>query len=99
MKNRLDINPIVLQIPVGDAENFNGVIDLLTLKVLSKIFLVKFKKIMWIDEMGDRISIEDLKEGTPLYEKAIKEREKMIETVATFDDRIAVKNFFDLLIF
>jgi len=40
--------------------------------------------------MGENVIAEDLAESDPLYAKAIKEREQLIDAVALFDDSIAV---------
>lgn len=31
--SRLNIDPLVLQIPIGDSDSFKGVVDLITMKV------------------------------------------------------------------
>lgn len=33
MKRRLNITPLIVQIPIGEADNFRGVIDIIHLKV------------------------------------------------------------------
>lgn len=34
IQNRLNIDPLVLQIPIGDSDEFKGVVDLLNMKVI-----------------------------------------------------------------
>jgi elongation factor G len=82
MKAVLRANPCVIQIPIGAEENFKGVID-----------LVKMKAIIWHDEtMGAEYSIEEI--PADLLEEAKEWRDKMLETVAEFDDVLMAK-FFD----
>ncbi len=72
--DRLKANPVVIQIPVGAAETFKGVID-----------LVKMKAVIWRDEtLGAEFDVVDI--PADLLDKANEYREKMIEAVSEFDD-------------
>jgi len=76
MRERLSIVPLVMAIPVGTEELFQGIIDILNMKVL-----------VWEDEtFGATFSSSDISED--LRETAEAYREKLIETVAEFDDSI-----------
>jgi len=76
MRDRLGITPLVMSLPVGAEESFQGIIDLLNMKVLT-----------WEDEtLGATFSISDISED--LKEMAEEYREKLIETVAELDDEI-----------
>ncbi len=76
MQARLGANPLLMQIPVGREESFQGVIDLLSMKQL-----------MWEDEtLGATFTVTDVPED--LKDTAAKHREKMVETVAEYDDQI-----------
>lgn len=76
MRERLSIVPLVMAIPVGTEESFQGIIDILNMKVL-----------VWEDEtFGATFSSSDISED--LRETAEAYREKLIETVAEFDDSI-----------
>ena len=76
MRKRLSIVPLVMAIPVGTEESFQGIIDILNMKVL-----------VWEDEtFGATFSSSDISED--LRETAEAYREKLIETVAEFDDSI-----------
>lgn len=44
MKDRLHIKPFIMQIPVGEIDYFNSVIDLLTLQ-----------EIVWLDKYGSEV--------------------------------------------
>ncbi|MCL2596649.1 MAG: elongation factor G [Paludibacter sp.] len=81
IKKILKANPCPIQIPIGDEENFKGVVDLITMKA-----------ILWHDEtLGAEYSIEEI--PADLLEEAQHWRQKMLETVAEFDD-ILMENFF-----
>jgi len=74
MEKILAVNPLVLQIPCGSEEKFAGVIDLLTMKQV----------IFHGDTMGETYSMEDINADD--IEKAEEYREKLLETLAEFDD-------------
>ncbi|MDP4270007.1 MAG: elongation factor G [Bacteroidota bacterium] len=82
LKDMLGANPCPIQIPIGVEETFKGVVD-----------LIKMKAIIWNDEtMGADYSVEEI----PAAELAEAQewREKMLETVAEFDETLMEK-FFD----
>ena len=83
MKDVLGANPCPVVIPIGAEENFKGVVD-----------LIKMKAILWHDEtMGADYSIEDI--PADLQAEAEEWRDKMLETVAEFDDDLMTKYFDD----
>ena len=76
MKAKLHANPLVLQLPVGAEDDFNGVID-----------LIEMRTIVWDDEtLGASYQIEDIPES--MIEKARQYRDLVVETVAEQDDDI-----------
>ena len=76
MRDRLGTNPLVMQIPVGSEESFQGVIDLLDMKQL-----------IWEEEtLGATFTVADICED--LRDTAHEHRDRLVETVAEFDDRI-----------
>ena len=76
MRDRLGANPLIMQIPAGMEESFQGVIDLLSMKQL-----------IWDEEtLGATFRATDIPEG--LVETAFKHREKLVESVAEVDDQI-----------
>ncbi len=76
MKSKLNANPLLLQLPVGEGEDFSGVIDLL-----------ERKHIEWDDDaMGSRFTVADL--PPELAETAESHREVLIESLAEVDDEI-----------
>ena len=79
----LGATPCPIQIPVGAEETFKGVVD-----------LVKMKAILWHDEtMGAESEVADI--PADLQAEAEEWRDKMLETVAEFDDVLMEKYFSD----
>ncbi len=79
----LGATPCPIQIPVGVEETFKGVVD-----------LVKMKAILWHDEtMGAEYEVADI--PADLLSEAQEYRDKMLETVAEFDDALMEKYFSD----
>ncbi|MBQ9190100.1 MAG: elongation factor G [Bacteroidaceae bacterium] len=82
MKDVLGANPVPIVIPIGAEESFKGVVD-----------LIKMKAILWHDEtMGAEYSVEDIPAN--LVDEAQEWRDKMLETVAEYDEKLMEK-FFD----
>jgi elongation factor G len=76
MRHRLGANPLIMEIPIGKEESFQGVINLLTMKVL-----------IWEEEtLGATFSESNIPEA--LKDSAIEYRERLVETVAEFDDDV-----------
>ncbi len=76
MKEKLNANPLIMQLPVGIEENFVGIID-----------LIKMKQTIWDDDtVGATYSTEDI--SSEYIDKANEYREKLIETIAEVDDEI-----------
>ncbi len=83
LKDMLGANPCPIQIPIGVEETFKGVVD-----------LIKMKAIIWNDEtMGADYSIEEIPAAE--LEEAQEWRDKMLETVAEFDETLMEKFFED----
>jgi len=77
--SKLGATPLVLQIPIGDGEDFKGIVD-----------LIKNRAIIWHDEdKGKNFDIIDIPDE--LKNKVIDERQKMIETAVTQDERLFEK--------
>ena len=76
MKEKLNANPLIMQLPVGIEENFAGIIDLITMK-----------QTIWNDDtLGATYTTEDI--SGDYLDKANEYREKLIETIAEVDDEI-----------
>ncbi len=83
IKEVLGATPCPIQIPVGAEETFKGVVD-----------LVKMKAILWHDEtMGAEYVEEEIPAN--LVDEAAEWRDKMLETIAEFDDVLMEKYFSD----
>eukprot|EP01041_Mallomonas_annulata_P000195 gene195-350_t len=78
IRNKLGINPIAVQFPIGSEDNFRGVID-----------LISFKKIEWAPSSSRApsspiLSAVDISD--PLYDEASLARTGMIENLAELDE-------------
>ena len=83
IKTILGATPCPIQIPIGAEETFKGVVD-----------LIKMKAIVWHDEtMGSEYEVTDI--PADLQAEAEEWRDKMLETVAEFDDTLMEKYFSD----
>ena len=82
MHDVLGAKPVPVVIPIGAEEKFKGVVD-----------LIKMQAILWHDEtLGAEYEVEDI--PADLMDEAQEWREKMLESVAEFDDALMEK-FFD----
>jgi len=76
MKSRLKANPIPIQVPIGAAETFKGVVD-----------LVKMKEIIWNEEdNGITFEYQDIR--AELKDECQKWRENMLETAAEANEEL-----------
>ena len=79
MRKRFSSIPVPIQIPAGSEDNFRGVIDLINQKLLT-----------WDDSLqGLEFTSQEIPEE--FAEVVRKNREKMIETLAEYDDELADK--------
>ena len=82
IQEKLNVRPLLLQLPIGSEENFHGVIDLLTERAL----------LFAEDDLGKTYEEHDI---PPEYmEQASQLREQLIEAAADFDDDI-LNDFLD----
>ena len=80
IKNRLKTVPLPIQLNIGSAETFRGIIDLLTMKAE-----------IYKDEMGQQFEIADIPEE---YKKeAQKLHDEMIEKIVETDDALLERYF------
>jgi len=79
IRDRLKGNPLVIQLPIGAEENFEGVVD-----------LVKMKEIVWDAdaEMGSAYHEQDIR--AELQDQAEEYREKLIEGISEVDGNEAL---------
>ncbi len=77
---RLKTKPLAIQLPIGAADTFSGIIDLLTMKAE-----------IYKDDMGTQIEITDIPEE--LKAQAQEMHDKMVETIVETDDALLEKYF------
>lgn len=78
IKTRLGANPVPIQLPVGSEDKYTGIIDLITEKA-----------IIYADDLGTQSSSNDV--PADLKELVSEYREKMLESLAEFDDDLMTK--------
>ena len=80
VKEKLLVNPIAIQIPIGEEDTYSGVID-----------LISMKKLIWENRSSRAPSppmISSVGKDDPLYNKATLARFRMIENMAEIDDQL-----------
>src|SRR6188472_772228 len=78
IRDRLGVNAVPLQVPIGAEDQFRGVVDLINMKAIT-----------YGNDLGDQIEVGDVPADVqPLADEW---REKMIEALADLDDDIAHK--------
>ncbi len=82
MKAKLGANAIPLQVPIGNEHNFMGVVDLVTNQA-----------IVW-NEHDQGMTFKEIEIPADLVEIAAEYRQKLVEEVAAYDDKLLEK-FFD----
>ncbi len=75
---RLGVNPMPIQLPIGREDSFRGVIDLFSMKAF-----------VFGDDLGSKPIIEDI--PADLLASAETAREQMIERIAETDDELTLK--------
>ncbi|QFU93989.1 elongation factor G [Amycolatopsis sp. YIM 10] len=82
IEDRLGARPLVIQLPIGAENDFEGVID-----------LVRMKALTWRGEVkkGEDYAVEDI--PAALADKAAEYREKLVEAIAETDDALMEKFF------
>ncbi|MCH8549964.1 MAG: elongation factor G [Balneolaceae bacterium] len=80
MKKRLNATPVPLQIPIGNEENFRGVVD-----------LIQMKGIVWDKDASMGSDYETVDIPAEYQEKAEEFRKIMIESIADHDEELMEK--------
>ncbi|MBB3116656.1 elongation factor G [Corynebacterium bovis] len=80
--NRLGAKPLVMQLPIGTEDNFDGVVDLLNMQAITWPGTV---------EIGAEPTIEEIPDD--LKDKAAEYREKLVEAVAESDEELMERYF------
>ena len=80
MRDKLDAEPLIMQIPIGHGKEFVGVVD-----------LVEMKKLTWNASNGVAVTVDALSSTSDpdLFEEAVHYRTKLIEQLADLDETIA----------
>jgi len=75
IRERLNANPIAVQLPIGSEENFAGIID-----------LINEKAEYYLDDLGKEIKESEIPED--MRQLVEEYREKLLEAVAEYDDAL-----------
>lgn len=78
IKDRLGVNAVPVQIPIGSEDQFRGVVD-----------LFEMKAIVYHDDLGVKWEVTEIPEE--LKDKAKEYRNKLIETIVELDDELLMK--------
>ncbi|MDS0132406.1 MULTISPECIES: elongation factor G [unclassified Amycolatopsis] len=80
IEERLGVQPLAIQLPIGAENDFEGVVD-----------LVRMKALVWRGEVqkGEDYTVEEI--PADLADRAAEYREKLVETVAETDDALMEK--------
>lgn len=76
--DRLAVNPLLIQLPIGREDTFKGVVDLFTMKAL-----------VFTDQLGANPAVEEI--PADLVAAAQKAREEMVDRIAQTDDDLTMK--------
>ena len=80
IKARLNTNPLPIQMPIGEADTFSGIIDLLTMQAE-----------IYKDDMGTQIEVTDI--PAELKDKAQQLHDELIEKIVETDDALLERYF------
>ena len=80
IEHRLKTVPLAIQMPIGEADTFRGIIDLLTMKAE-----------LYKDDMGTQIEIIDI--PAEFKDKAQKMHDEMVEKIVETDDALLERYF------
>jgi elongation factor G len=83
VKQMLGSNAIPLQLPIGAEDDFKGVVD-----------LINFRGMIW-NEADKGMTYEVVDIPADMMDEALEWREKLLEAVAEYDDKLMVKFFED----
>ncbi|ODS56336.1 MAG: translation elongation factor G [Acidobacteria bacterium SCN 69-37] len=79
IKTKLQGNPVIVQLPIGIEDKYEGVVD-----------LIRMKAVIWVDDkLGGEYRVEEI--PADLLEQAKHYREQLIEKVSEVDDQILEK--------
>jgi elongation factor G len=78
IRDRLDANPAVVQIPIGAEGGFQGIVDLVTMQAL-----------IWDEGMGEKWREEEVPDE--LAAEAAEARHQLVDVLSNYDDAITEK--------
>jgi elongation factor G len=78
IRDRLDANPAVIQIPIGSEGGFQGLVDLVTMQAL-----------IWDEGMGEKWREEEV--PAELATEAAEARHQLVDVLSNYDDAITEK--------
>jgi elongation factor G len=78
IRDRLDANPAVIQIPIGSEGGFQGLVDLVTMQAL-----------IWDEGMGEKWREEEIPDD--LATEAAEARHQLVDVLSNYDDAITEK--------
>jgi elongation factor G len=78
IRDRLDANPAVIQIPIGAEGGFQGLVDLVTMQAL-----------IWDEGMGEKWREEEIPDD--LATEAAEARHQLVDVLSNYDDAITEK--------
>ncbi len=78
IKDRLGVNAVPLQVPIGAEGGFRGVVDLINMKAIT-----------YGNDLGDQVEVGDI--PADVLPTATEWRDKLVESLADLDDDIAHK--------
>ncbi len=78
MKDRLNCNPVAIQMPIGSEDRFKGMVD-----------LIEMKAMYFGDNASDEVRILPVPDD--LIDEATAQRELMVEAVAEWDEELTLK--------
>jgi len=75
MRDRLGANPVPIQIPIGQEDQFRGVVD-----------LVEMKAVVYKDDLGQEYDVTEI--PAELTEQAAEYHHQLIDAISHFDDEV-----------
>ena len=75
MRDRLGANPVPIQIPIGQEDQFRGVVD-----------LVEMKAVVYKDDLGQEFDVTEI--PAELAEQAAEYHHQLIDAISHFDDEV-----------
>ena len=75
MRERLGANPVPIQIPIGQEDQFRGVVD-----------LVEMKAVVYKDDLGQEFDVTEI--PAELTEQAAEYHHQLIDAISHFDDEV-----------